>query len=128
PAVRENGPESESPGRLDLGTSVGVHQQTPTELFAAIRPGLFGHRLRTLHRDSRGPCESSVGPLGRQEVGMRHSHIFSRRAMMHYFVGFLIALAVGLTGVGGGSFTVPALVLLVGLPAGEGAGRAFLFS
>ena len=32
---------------------------------------------------------------------------------MHYFVGFLIALAVGLTGVGGGSFTVPALLLLV---------------
>ena len=34
---------------------------------------------------------------------------------MHYIVGFLIALAVGLTGIGGGSFTVPALVLLAGL-------------
>jgi uncharacterized membrane protein YfcA len=59
---------------------------------------------------------------------MRHSHIFSRRAMMHYFVGFLIALAVGLTGVGGGSFTVPALVLLAGLTAGEAVGTAFLFA
>src|SRR6202035_4208249 len=59
---------------------------------------------------------------------MRHPHIFSRRSMMHYFVGFLIALAVGLTGVGGGSFTVPALVLLAGLTAGEAVGTAFLFA
>src|SRR6267378_8160179 len=59
---------------------------------------------------------------------MRHSHIFSRRPMMHYFVGFLIALAVGLTGVGGGSFTVPALVLLAGLASGEAVGTAFLFA
>ena len=47
---------------------------------------------------------------------------------MHYLIGFLIALAVGLTGVGGGSFTVPALVLLVGLTAGEAVGTAFLFA
>ena len=47
---------------------------------------------------------------------------------MHYVVGFLIALAVGLTGVGGGSFTVPALVLLAGLTAGEAVGTAFLFA
>src|SRR5258705_9871243 len=59
---------------------------------------------------------------------MRHSHIFSRRAMMHYFVGFLIALAVDLTGVGGGSFTVPRLGLLAGLAAGEAVGTAFLFA
>ena len=48
--------------------------------------------------------------------------------MMHYVVGFLIALAVGLTGVGGGSFTVPALVLLARLTAGEAVGTAFLFA
>ena len=48
--------------------------------------------------------------------------------MMHSFVGFIIALAVGLTGIGGGSFTVPALVLLVGLTAGEAVGTAFLFA
>ncbi len=47
---------------------------------------------------------------------------------MHYLIGFLIALAVGLTGVGGGSFTVPALVLLAGLTAGEAVGTAFLFA
>jgi hypothetical protein len=47
---------------------------------------------------------------------------------MHYLVGFLIALAVGLTGVGGGSFTVPALVLIAGLTAGEAVGTAFLFA
>ncbi len=47
---------------------------------------------------------------------------------MHYLVGFIIALAVGLTGIGGGSFTVPALVLLAGLPAGEAVGTAFMFA
>src|SRR5579859_5844959 len=59
---------------------------------------------------------------------MWHPHIFPRRAMMNYLVGFLIALAGGLTGVGGGSFTVPALVLLAGLTAGEAVGTAFLFA
>src|ERR1700677_2293248 len=47
---------------------------------------------------------------------------------MHYLIGFLIALAVGLTGIGGGSFTVPALVLIVGLPAGAAVGTAFVFA
>ncbi len=47
---------------------------------------------------------------------------------MHLFLGFLIALAVGLTGIGGGSFTVPALLLIVGLPAGEAVGTAFVFA
>ena len=47
---------------------------------------------------------------------------------MNYLIGFLIAVAVGLTGIGGGSFTVPALVLLVGLPAGEAVGTAFVFA
>jgi uncharacterized protein len=47
---------------------------------------------------------------------------------MQYLIGFLIALAVGLTGIGGGSFTVPALVILVGLPAGASVGTAFVFA
>jgi uncharacterized membrane protein YfcA len=47
---------------------------------------------------------------------------------MHYLLGFLIALTVGLTGIGGGSFTVPALVLLAGLTAGEAVGTAFFFA
>jgi uncharacterized membrane protein YfcA len=47
---------------------------------------------------------------------------------MNFLVGFLIAMAVGLTGIGGGSFTVPALVLLAGLGAGEAVGTAFLFA
>jgi uncharacterized membrane protein YfcA len=48
--------------------------------------------------------------------------------MTHLILGFFIALAVGLTGIGGGSFTVPALLLLVGLPAGEAVGTAFVFA
>src|ERR1700680_3656000 len=59
---------------------------------------------------------------------MRHPYIFREPGLMHYLIGVLIALAVGLTGVGGGSFTVPALVLLAGLTAGEAVGTAFLFA
>ena len=47
---------------------------------------------------------------------------------MNALIGFLIALAVGLTGIGGGSFTVPALVLIVGLPAAASVGTAFVFA
>ena len=47
---------------------------------------------------------------------------------MHILIGFLIALAVGLTGIGGGSFTVPALVLIVGLSAETAVGTAFVFA
>ena len=47
---------------------------------------------------------------------------------MNFLIGFLIAVAVGLTGIGGGSFTVPALLLLAGLTAGEAVGTAFLFA
>jgi uncharacterized protein len=48
--------------------------------------------------------------------------------VIHLLLGFLIALTVGLTGIGGGSFTVPALLLIVGLPAGEAVGTAFVFA
>jgi uncharacterized protein len=47
---------------------------------------------------------------------------------MQLLIGFLIAVAVGLTGIGGGSFTVPALVLIVGLPVGGAVGTAFVFA
>src|SRR6266852_2201977 len=47
---------------------------------------------------------------------------------MNFLIGFYIGGAVGLTGIGGGSFTVPALMLLVGLTAGEAVGTAFLFA
>jgi uncharacterized membrane protein YfcA len=47
---------------------------------------------------------------------------------MNSLIGFLIAAAVGLTGIGGGSFTVPALLLVAGLTAGEAVGTAFLFA
>src|ERR1700752_4769049 len=59
---------------------------------------------------------------------MWHPHFLREQGVMHYLIGFLIALAVGLTGIGGGSFTVPALVLIVGLTAGEAVGTAFVFA
>src|SRR5581483_4498860 len=48
--------------------------------------------------------------------------------MINVVLGFLIALMVGLTGIGGGSFTVPALLLIVGMPAVEAVGTAFIFA
>jgi uncharacterized protein len=66
--------------------------------------------------------------MGRNETGVRDSHILETRGLMNTLVGFVIALAVGLTGIGGGSFTVPALVLLAGLPSGAAVGTAFVFA
>lgn len=48
--------------------------------------------------------------------------------MIHLLLGFAIALSVGLTGIGGGSFTVPALLLLAGLSPAEAVGTTFVFA
>jgi uncharacterized protein len=48
--------------------------------------------------------------------------------MTYLLLGFVIALSVGLTGIGGGSFTVPALLLIAGLPAAEAVGTTFVFA
>ena len=47
---------------------------------------------------------------------------------MEIIRGFLIAAVVGLTGMGGGSFTTPVLVLLMGLPASIAVGTAMIFA
>src|SRR5580704_9703635 len=47
---------------------------------------------------------------------------------MVFVIGFLIAVAVGLTGIGGDSFTVPCLVLLLGLAPKTAVGTAFIFA
>lgn len=47
--------------------------------------------------------------------------------MTNALIGFVIAVAVGMTGIGSGSFTVPALLLIAGLSAGEAVGTAFVF-
>lgn len=48
--------------------------------------------------------------------------------MTYPLIGFFIALAVGMTGIGGGSFTVPALLLIGGLPAAPAVGTTFVFA
>ena len=48
--------------------------------------------------------------------------------MTYLLIGFFIALAVGMTGIGGGSFTVPALLLIGGLPAAPAVGTTFAFA
>src|SRR5206468_7577763 len=72
--------------------------------------------------------QSKVRPLGRNKTRVRDSHLLHAGASMNFLIGFFIAAAVGLTGIGGGSFTVPALVVLAGLTAGEAVGTAFLFA
>ena len=66
--------------------------------------------------------------MGWHEARVRNPHIHDAGRTMNFLIGFLIAAAVGLTGIGGGSFTVPALVLLAGLPAGDAVGTAFVFA
>jgi uncharacterized protein len=46
---------------------------------------------------------------------------------MEWIIGFVIAATVGLTGMGGGSFTVPALVL-IGMPTAPAVGTAMVFA
>ena len=66
--------------------------------------------------------------MGWDEARMRDTHFLHSGGKMNFLIGFLIAIGVGLTGIGGGSFTVPALLLLAGLTAGEAVGTAFLFA
>jgi uncharacterized membrane protein YfcA len=47
---------------------------------------------------------------------------------MEIVIGFVVAVVVGLTGVGGGSFTTPLLVLLCGISGTEAVGTALVFS
>lgn len=47
---------------------------------------------------------------------------------MAYFIGFLIALFIALTGVGAGTITVPVLVLFLGVPAPMAVGIGLTFS
>lgn len=61
-------------------------------------------------------------------MGFRFLGTFLRGTMINLVLGFVIALAVGLTGIGGGSFTVPALLLISGLPAVVAVGTAFVFA
>ncbi len=46
---------------------------------------------------------------------------------MTYLLGFVIAIAIGLTGVGAGTLTTPLLILTVGLPARIAVGTALIF-
>src|SRR5258708_13104930 len=66
--------------------------------------------------------------MGWNEARMRNSHLLDASRKMNFLIGFLIAAAVGLTGIGGGGFVVAGLVVSVGLDAGEAVGTAFLFA
>jgi uncharacterized membrane protein YfcA len=46
---------------------------------------------------------------------------------MIYLLGFVIAVAIGLTGVGAGTLTTPLLILTVGLPARIAVGTSLIF-
>jgi uncharacterized membrane protein YfcA len=46
---------------------------------------------------------------------------------MEYVLGFVIAVFIGLTGVGAGSMTTPLLILLLGMPTAQAVGTALIF-
>jgi uncharacterized membrane protein YfcA len=54
--------------------------------------------------------------------------VLETEGVMLFVIGFVIAVTVGLTGIGGGSFTVPALILLAGLAPKTAVGTAFVFA
>jgi uncharacterized membrane protein YfcA len=47
---------------------------------------------------------------------------------MQYVIGFVIALSIALTGVGAGIFTVPVLILFLGVPATAAVGIGLIFA
>jgi hypothetical protein len=47
---------------------------------------------------------------------------------VEYLLGFAIAVLIGLTGVGGGSVTAPALALFLGVGPAESVGTALVFT
>jgi uncharacterized protein len=46
---------------------------------------------------------------------------------VEYTLGFVIAVFIGLTGVGAGSMTTPLLILLLGMPTSQAVGTALIF-
>ena len=46
---------------------------------------------------------------------------------MTYLLGFVISIAIGMTGVGAGTLTTPLLILMIGLPARIAVGTALIF-
>ena len=51
-----------------------------------------------------------------------------RRRHIEFLIGLLIAMAIGLTGVGGGTITTPLLILVLGRPAPIAVGTALSFA
>ena len=49
-------------------------EQLSIPLLAALRAWLHIHRLRAMHLNTNGSQRSALGPLGRPESRMRHSH------------------------------------------------------
>jgi uncharacterized protein len=47
---------------------------------------------------------------------------------LEFLIGFFVALSIGLTGVGGGTLTVPILILFLRVGAAEAVGTALVFS
>ncbi len=47
---------------------------------------------------------------------------------MQYFIGFVVALLIALTGVGAGTITVPVLILFLGVPVAVAVGIGLMFS
>ncbi len=54
--------------------------------------------------------------------------IHRRKAHLEYFIGFIIAVFIALTGVGAGTITTPLLILFLGVPASVAVATGLMFS
>src|SRR5260370_28176819 len=110
-----------------MGGSLDFRPSAWLQARDSIRPGLSQDWMPALERAAGGSKQSEIRAMGRNKARMRHSYFFEESRSMNFLIGFMIALAVGLTGIGGGSFTVPAPVLIVWVTARQPGATAFVF-
>ena len=138
-ARRQAGAEAGAAGGVDHARRVVRVRAAWDSAAAALRARLHLDWLRAMHLAAARSQRSALGPLGRTQSGVRHSHSGGAGEVdtedrttegqeMQYVIGFFIALFIALTGVGAGTITVPVLVLFLGVPAPVAVGIGLMFS
>src|SRR5437016_2212702 len=110
-----------------MAASPALCHRKPHRAPASIRPTISKHRLRTLHGGGVQRGWSQVGAMERKKTRVRYPYVLGSEHLMEWIFGFVIAGTVGMTGIGGGSFTVPVL-LLFGISATEAVGTAMIYA
>src|SRR5689334_9895548 len=82
--------------------------------------------MRAVHNAAGERGRPALRALGRTQAGVRNS--YREQIAMEVLLGFAIAVAIGVTGVGGGVITAPALILLLGMPPVEAVTISLVFA